>query len=387
MPTSFRCRTVGAVLALIVAAVAWWSGRGVAPAPFVGFVPEAMTESGAPPHFTQEVVNPHTTQRKAHSAALARRSDGGLVAVWYAGTGEGASDVGIWQADRSPGGGWSEAREIMTREGVASALRRNVISLGNPVLLEGDGDRLGLLFVSIAAGRWSGSSLNLAWSEDGGRTWGTPRKLTTNPLANLSTLPRNPPAHLVSGGWAVPVYEEFIGRYPEILWLSPAAEAYGVSRLAGGMKVFQPSLAVLSGQRAAAFFRDGGPPYRARRAESADAGRSWTREQAVGLPNADSGLCVIGLPDDRLLAAFNDSDRRRDRQVLRLAVSRDEGQTWERVAALAEEEGQEFSYPYMLAGPDDLVRVVYSSRRSRIAYAEFNLAWLDRPPEVEEETP
>lgn len=371
-------RAAAAALALLVGLWAWWLGSRAAPRPFAGFVPASMTAGRDLPHFSEEVVNPDSVQRKAHSAALAWRSDGSLVAVWYAGRGEGAPDVGIWLAERTPDGSWSEPREIMTRESVSAALGRNVISLGNPILLEGDGSRLGLLFVSIAAGRWSGSSMNLVWSEDGGRTWGALRKLTTNPLANLSSLPRNPPVRLVNGGWAVPVYEEFIGRYPEILWLAPDARAYGVTRLAGGMTVFQPALAVLSADHAEVFFRDGGVQRQVRRTSTVDGGRSWTREVPAGLPNADSGLCVIALPDGRLLAAFNDSDQRRDRRNLRLAVSRDEGRTWTRVATLADEEGQEFSYPYLLAGPDGLIRGVYSSRRNRIAYVEFNLAWLDK---------
>lgn len=370
-------RPVLAVLALVAGWGAWWSGQALAPPPFAGFVVATMDEGGRVPHFVEETVNESSPQRKAHSASLARQPDGSLVVVWYAGHGEGAPDVGIWLAARSADGQWGEPREIMTREGVAAALGRHVVSLGNPVLLEADGHRLGLLFVSIAAGRWSGSSLNLAWSDDGGQTWGPLRKLTTNPLANLSTLPRNPPVRLLSGGWAVPVYEEFIGRYPEILWLSAGAGAYGVSRVAGGMSVFQPALAVLSTDRAEVFLRDGGALRRVRRATTGDAGRSWTRAMPADLPNADSGLSVIALPGGRLLAAFNDSDQRRDRQNLRLALSDDGGATWTNVATLAEEEDREFSYPYLLAGPDDLIRIVYSSRRNRIAYAEFNLAWLE----------
>jgi len=370
-------RALLAVAALAAGLGPWWAARDDASQAFPGFVVEgSMTRGGDAALFLAETINPEAEERKAHSAALAVRPDGSLVAVWYAGSGEGASDVGIWMAKRGIGGRWSAPREIMSRESVAAQLRRHVVSLGNPVLLTGDGGRLGLLFVSIAAGRWSGSSLNLAWSVDGGETWGPVEKLTTNPLANLSTLPRNPPSPLTGGGWAVPVYEEFVGRFPEVLWLWPGGSRYGVTRLAGGMTIFQPSLVPLAPDRAAVFYRDGGGERALGRAESRDAGRRWSAEAKTALPNADSGVCVTRLADGRLLAAFNDSAERRDRRNLRLAVSGDSGRTWRRIATLAEEDGQEFSYPYLLGGQDGVVRMVYSSRRNRIVYAAFNEAWL-----------
>lgn len=371
-------RIVLAVLALAAGFGPWWLARDKAEEAFPGFVIETPGRAESEPFFASATINPDSSERKAHSAALAMLPDGSLVAVWYAGSGEGAADVGIWMARRAADGEWSPPREIMSRAMVAAELRRHIVSLGNPVLLSAGDGRLGLLFVSIAAGRWSGSSLNLSWSEDGGASWGPLEKLTTNPLANLSTLPRNPPSRLVNGGWAVPVYEEFIGRFPEILWLWPDGRHYAVTRLAGGMSIFQPAVVALSHSHAAAFLRDGAQSRTMQRMETRDAGLSWSPAEKAGLPNADAGLCVVRLPDGRLLAAFNDSDARRDRQNLRLAVSSDDGRHWDRVATLAQELGQEFSYPYMLVDAQGRVRMVYSARRNRIAYVEFNTAWLDQ---------
>ena len=327
--------------------------------------------------FRTAQVNTGSTHTKSHSATLAELPDGTLVAAWYAGSGEGAADVAIYLSRRGADGAWSEPVAVMARERVQADLRRNVISLGNPLLLADDSGRLGLLFVSIAAGRWSGSSMNLAWSEDSGLTWGAARKLTMNPLANLSALPRNPPARLVGGGWAVPVYEEFLGKFPETLWLQPRGEGWSsaVSRVEGGVYVLQSALVPLAVDRAVSFFRDFRPARWMSASWSDDAGRTWTKPAVTGLPNRDSGLCAIRLSDGAILSAFNDLSPGK-RENLRLALSEDEGRNWRTIATLEEEAGSEFSYPYLIRTSDGTIRMVYSARQTQILFAEFNEAWV-----------
>lgn len=372
-------RALAALAALAAGFGPWWAAREETAGSFPGFLMSVAAQPAATaPHFADIVINPESDLAKAHSATLAELPDGTLAAAWYAGSSEGAGDVGIYLAEKAPGGGWSIPRVALSRERVNNDLRRNAISLGNPVLLVDGRGRLGLLFVSIAAGRWSGSSMNMSWSDDAGRTWGPVTKLTMNPLANLASLPRNPPSALVGGGWAVPVYEEFLGKFPEILWLQPRGDGYAaaVSRIAGGVSIFQPTLVPLSRETAVAFFRDYTDARMMTFARSGDAGRTWTAPSATGLPNPDSGVCVVRLPDGRLLCSFNDVSAGK-RENLRLAVSRDEGRTWNRFATLQEAAGQEFSYPYMIVGRDGMVRMVYSARGKQIRYAEFNTAWID----------
>jgi predicted neuraminidase len=384
-----RVRTMPTALRLFLATIAlaagigpWWAAREHGAKSFPGFIVQSHTE-GAPPLFRTEAINTGSPHAKSHSATLAELPDGTLAAAWYAGSGEGASDVAIYLARRSAGGAWEQPEAIFTRQRIMADLRRNVVSLGNPLLLADDTARLGLLFVSIAAGRWSGSSINLAWSEDNGSTWGPARKITMNPLANLSSLPRNPPAPLVGGGWAVPVYEEFLGKFPETLWLQPRGSDWSaaVSRIEGGVYILQSSLVPLSERRVASFFRDFRPARWMSASWSDDAGRTWTKPVTTELYNRDSGQCVIRLSDGTLLCAFNDVSPGK-RENLRLALSKDEGRTWKTVATIAEEPGSEFSYPYMTRGRDGVIRMVYSARQTQIVFAEFNEAWLRQQAEV-----
>jgi len=370
-------RILLAVAALSAGLAPWWFARDQAAKSFPGFVVDSRTGDAAA-FFRSETINVQSPHAKSHSATLARLPDGSLLAAWYAGSGEGASDVAVYLAKRNANGGaWSAPRAVFTRERVIGDLRRNVVSLGNPLLLTDENGRLGLLFVSIAAGRWSGSSINLSWSEDGGETWSPARNLTTNPLANLSSLPRNPPATLIGGGWAVPIYEEFLGKFPEILWLQPHGDdwAAAVSRIEGGVYILQSSLVPLSKQRAASFFRDFRPAKWMSASWSENAACTWTKPAVTQLPNKDSGQCVIRLSDGALLCAFNDVSPGK-RENLRLALSEDEGRTWRTIATIAEEAGQEFSYPYMIRSDDGTIRMVYSARQTGIVFAEFNEAWV-----------
>ena len=371
-----KWRVFWAVLALVAGLLPWWLAREQAARSFPGFVMPERTLYRQLPAFLERQINAGSSHAKSHSATLAELPDGSLAAAWYAGSGEGAADVSIYLAKRSPEGNWSEPLPIMTRDRVTADLRRNVISLGNPLLLPDPSGRLGLLFVSIVAGRWSGSSMNMTWSPDGGETWGPIEKLTLNPLANLSALPRNPPAPLVGGGWAVPVYEEFLGKFPEILWLQPDGDDWSVavSRIEGGVYILQPSLVPMGERRAASFFRDFRPAKWMSAAWSEDAGRTWTKPTSTELPNKDSGLCVVRLSDGALLCAFNDVSPGK-RENLRLALSRDEGRTWRRIATLAEESGSEFSYPYMIWSGGKIF-MVYSARQKEIHFAEFSEDWV-----------
>lgn len=370
-------RILAACLALAAGIAAWWSAARHSPGPFPGFLVAPGSSGPKEAFYRATVINRGSAEAKAHSATLARRPDGALLAAWYAGSAEGAGDVGIQISMRPAGSNdWTPPREIFSCASVASALGRNVVSLGNPVFMTGDGTVLGLLFISISAGKWSGSSLNLSWSYDGGETWSAPRNLTLNPFINLSALVRNPPVPLVSGGWAVPIYEEFIGKFPEILWLFPqrGREWASVSRIAGGVSVLQPALVPLSRERAAAFFRDFTAARRMSVSWTVDAGRSWSPPRETNLPNPDSGLAVVRLSDGALLCAFNDYTKGK-REKLCLAVSRDEGRTWRPVAQLENEAGSEFSYPTMVVD-EGVVRMLYSARQREIRYAEFSESWV-----------
>ncbi len=341
--------------------------------------PSRPAQPGEPaPIFAEELINPDSAPRMSHVASLCELPEGRLAAAWYAGSREGARDVAICLATRERGqSSWTPPRAILTPDQAARELHRRVRKVGNPVIFADAAGKLRLLYVSINVGGWSGSSLNLTTSTDGGLTWTPSQRLTLSPFFNISELVRNRPVPGADGSWAVPIYHECLGKFPELLWLrdTPDGPWATKSRITGGRSFLQPSLAALSTNAALAFLRACGPRQHVSVARTDDAGRTWSAPEFLDLPNPDSGLAALRLADGRLLLAFNDSTR--GRENLRLAVSEDKGRTWKRLATLAEEPGAEFSYPFLLQTRDGMVHLAYTWKRKGIKHAAFSTAWID----------
>ena len=149
-------------------------------------------------------------------------------------------------------------RAIVTREPATRDLNRYIKKVGNAVVFADSAGKLSLLYVTVSIGGWSGSSLNLTSSIDGGGTWSQSQRLTLSPFFNLSELAKNAPAALVSGSWAVPIYHELISTFPEVLWLDETEKGVRVtkSRVSAGWFGYQPALTPLTASTALAVLRN-----------------------------------------------------------------------------------------------------------------------------------
>ncbi|NLI81012.1 MAG: exo-alpha-sialidase [Deltaproteobacteria bacterium] len=338
-------------------------------------------ESQDNPCLVEEFINAPSEGHSVHAASLCELSGGRLAAAWYGGSREGGRDVSVYFAEKSPGndGRWAAPRPVVNAASASRELDRYVKKVGNPVIFSEPGDQVWLLFVTVSVGGWSGSSLNLKTSKDSGKTWSESRRLTLSPFFNVSELVRNRPVPLEGGILAVPVYHEFLGRFPEVLWLAPASSArghtYRKSRMAGGRRYIQPSIVPLGPNRAVAFYRNMSEDRTVVMATSNDSGLSWSPPRPTPLPNPNSGLQAILLPSQRVLIAFNDS--RRERDNLTLAISEDGGASWKRIAVMENTPGAEFSYPYMIRDGKGWTHLVYTWHRKRIKHVAFNDSWIE----------
>jgi predicted neuraminidase len=349
---------------------------GASPSGFI--TPERVSQTNARPIFFEEAVNPESPHPMSHVASITELPDGRLAAAWYAGTREGAGDVGIYLATKSDGDTrWSQPNAIVTRESAARDLHRYIRKVGNAVIFADATGRLSLLYVSVSMGGWSGSSLNLTTSTDGGATWTRSERLTLSPFFNVAELVKNAPTALTYGRWAVPIYHELLSTFPEVLWLDETGNGVRASktRLSAGWFGYQPALTALTANTAVAVLRNDDAAKTVSISRTEDGGRTWSTPQPLNLPNPDAGLDAIRLTDGRLLLAFNDS--KIGRENLRLAVSRDQGQTWTRIATVAEEPGADFSYPFLMQGSNGDVHLVYTWKRASIRHVVFNPASID----------
>jgi len=328
---------------------------------------------------TREFISGDPGAGMVHVASICEMEDGRLMAAWYGGTREGARDTAIYLAVRDTGmpGSWSAPREVVNRDSASRELRRYVKKLGNPLVFTDYRDRLWLIYVTIAVGGWSGSSLNLKVSDDGGRSWTRSARLTLSPFLNVSELVRNNPVQMSDGSLAVPIYHEFLGKFPEILWVREEAGGFRFrkTRIAGGRSFIQPSVIAIDPRQATAFFRSCSDERAIGMAITRDAGATWSEARHLDLPNPDAAVNALPLSGGRILLSLNESFR--GRENLQLALSPDNGATWERVARIEEDKGAEFSYPYMMQDSRGQIHLVYTWNRRRIKHVVFNEEWIN----------
>jgi predicted neuraminidase len=378
-----------------VAAAAWcWPRRDRSTLPSAGgrFTLSPSAVPDPEPLFATGFIEHVPPPPFAHCPSLVALTDGRLACAWYAGSREGGQDVAIWWAESAAAdvaagrSAWGPPRAVVDRGSAAADLERFVAKVGNSVAFTDGEGRPWIVFVSIAVGGWSGSSLNACCSNDGARTWEPAARLSLSPFLNVSELVRSAPVVLEDGGIGLPVYHECLGKFPEMLWLRPDGTRLVAtkSRMAGGRSLIQPTVVPLDGSRAVALLRNHSRSHRVAMQVTADGGRSWSEPAPTPLPNPDASVAAVRLSDGRLLVAFNDSDK--DRDNLRLAVSDAVGdglagiREWRRIATLESEPGERFAYPYMIQDAAGRVHLAYSWKMRRIRHAVFNESWIAAQP-------
>jgi predicted neuraminidase len=355
----------------------WVSCREPRVATFSLASPSAPDDRNSP-HMIGEFISHGSESEMVHVASICEMPNGRLAASWYGGTREGARDTVVYVAVRDPGqSSWSTPRVVVDRVSASRELRRYVKKVGNPLIFADSENRLWLLYVTITIGGWSGSSLNVKISYDGGMNWSGSRRLTLSPFFNVSELVRNNAVPMSGGSFAIPIYHECVGKFPEILWIRLSGETFRFrkTRMAGGRTFTQPTIVPYEARGAIALYRNCSGKRAVGMATTRDAGDTWSEPHTIGLPNPDSGLNALLLTEGRILLAFNDSPT--DRENLQLAVSYDKGAKWLRVGRIEEGPGDEFSYPYMIVGRDRCIHLVYTWRRKRIKHVVFNEHWIN----------
>lgn len=333
------------------------------------------TNPAPAPFYKAEFINDSQDLPFIHVASVTELADHSLAALWYGGAYEHSPENIIYFA-KLQDGAWQQPQAIMTTDQVEHALQRPIKCLGNPLLLPDPDGTLRLLFVTIAMGKWSGSQLNTCLSKDGGATWSPVERLTLSPFFNLADLVRNRPVR-TSGGWCVPIYQEFLGKFPELLWLTDqnGKITYEKTRVDGGCSTLQPSLIPLDARRAVILLRDYTKARRIFISCSGDGGLIWSKPVPTNLPNPDSGISGLRLADGRLLVAYNDSTS--NRGDLSLGLSKDEGHSWKKIAEMENDSEKSFSYPYLMQSSDGTIRAAYSWDGRKVKVVSFNSSWID----------
>ena len=314
---------------------------------------------------SESIADPLPTA-SAHASTIVETADG-LVAAWFGGTREGASDVGIWLSRRVEGR-WTAPVEVATGR-QSDGLE---YPAWNPVLFQEAPGALHLYFkVGPAPARWWGMVVE---SADNGRTWSEPKRLPDGFLGPI----KNKPLRLADGTVIFGSSTESTDADP--VWRVHFELMTGNGRMwsavwpavTGGVNInaIQPSILVYSDGRLQAIGRT--RSSRLFETWSSDHGRTWTALALLDVPNPNSGIDAVTLADGRQVLVYNNTTT--GRTPLSVAVSRD-GRAWTMVAALETGAG-EFSYPAVIQTRDGRVHVTYTWQRRNIRHAVLDpSAW------------
>lgn len=306
-----------------------------------------------------------------HASTIAETPDGALVAAWFAGSREGAPDVGIWVACREKNGAWSEPVEVA--QGVGDD--GNKVPCWNPVLYQWRDGPLVLYFkVGPNVPLWHGETLV---SRNGGKSWGERKRLPEFFVGPV----KNKPIQLADGtllagssieGGSVDFWRIHVERQPSFgaTW-SRTAELHTPEE----GEAIQPSILTYPDGSLQMICRTrNGRSGSLWQIWSADNGQTWGTLQPLDLPNPNSGTDAATLADGRQLLVYNHTNRETGgRGFLNVAVSED-GCHWSAVCVLENAAGGEFSYPAVIQSADGFVHITYTWRREKIKHVVLDPA-------------
>jgi len=332
----------------------------------------------------------------SHAANLLRLRSGELLCVWFSGTWEGDSGVGI-VISRLPKGAnqWTRPQLIDNHEGQ---------SYQNPVLFQAPDGTVWLFHTTQPAKQGQADARVLvAKSHDDGKTWTAPSVLFDQPGAFV----RQPLLVMPDGDWLLPMYftpsrgitTGAETNYPVVKISPDRGREWKTCSIPDANGYVQPN--VLRSPRGGyiAFFRSRFADFIYKSASTDSC--TWSAPKKTKLPNNNSSIQATVLSDGNIAMAFNNvgsvvvkgKPKAGPRVPLSVALSEDGGNTWPYIRDLEtgtvrkgeapllprgdNAPGREaYSYPSITQAANGKIAVAYTYRRYTIKVVEFDEDWI-----------
>ncbi len=318
---------------------------------------------------TQTFITPANFKPANHGASLAAFPDNTILACWYAGDHEGARDVQIFcSRSEDKGSNWSYPVSVV---GVGESPTRSWFkskTVGNVALYLDDDNTLWMFYSSVVFGGWSGSHVDYKTSRDFGRTWSN----GTRYIGTFGNLPRNKPIKISQNKFFLPLYHELTSFQGYGCMIETANGKIRKSRCYDipGSKHGQPSFVKMDDTRVFAYLRTKGVGKTMW--SRFDLNRNvWSEPQKLEIPNSDSAVDALKIPDGVLMVMNNSAT---SRIPLSLMYARD-GFHFQ---SLFDFEPQiDASYPAFIQNGDEYLVAYTFNGRGGIKFARFNQQWLN----------
>ena len=318
-----------------------------------------------PLYRARSIFQPGEYGSQCHSSTIIELANGDLLAAWWSGSYEGATDVVI-KAARLPLGAdsWERAKIVADIPGRFE---------GNPVLFSILNGRIWLFFVVIDPDAPGMVQIMFRESKDLGYTWGPTKEFVTK--RGIRT--RNHPIVMKNGEILLPLFDHPTGQ-SIFLISSDLGQTWILSKpIISDFENVQPSVIQREDGELYALMRTWNEDATKRflgQSVSKDYGRTWSALTYSNVPTVSSSVEMITLKNGHVVLAFNDG-KERERTPLNLALSLDGGKTWSYNRILESGQGS-FSYPSLVQSKNGHIHVTYSYNRRFIKHVEVNEAWI-----------
>jgi predicted neuraminidase len=360
-------------------------------------------------------------QVQNHAANLTVLPGGPVACVWFAGTQEGVPDISVWFS-RLDGDTWTAPVQLSddpTR------------SEQNPVLHVTESGALWLMWTSQHAGNQDTARVLRRVSTDGGASWGPVHTLLPE-TDEGGVFIRQPIVTLPSGRLLLPIFHcvkvpgrKWVGDndFSAVMISDDAGDTWREVVVPDSTGCVHMNIGRRSDGTLVALYRSRWADFVYRSTSSED-GETWTAPVPTELPNNNSSIQFVVLPDDRLALVFNESSARdaterrtslydeidddglaaespaapsadtvgrafwgAPRAPMTLAISADGGLTWPTRRNIEIGDGyclsnnsrdglnREYSYPSITAAGDRL-HIAFTRFRQAIEYVEVTDDWV-----------